>query len=93
MTGRTVSLVVGVTLTTVTTSALSAPKPGSSSGLLLVLPRARIPIFFEQIEEYSRKDGDDNSAVDLYINTGKTYRDSMGRVRRSRRLGTHPVTF
>jgi hypothetical protein len=39
-----------------------------------------MPISFEHIEEHSRKHGDSSSAVD-YTNTGKTYRDSAGRVR------------
>jgi hypothetical protein len=45
-----------------------------------VLPRPEIPISFEHIEKHLRKNDDSSSAVD-YTNTGKTYRDSAGRVR------------
>jgi len=62
------------------TSAQSNPVPGRSGSQLLVLPRPGIPISFEQIEKHSSKKGDGSPAAD-YTNTGKTYRDSAGRLR------------
>lgn len=74
---RAVSFLLGVSLATVMTSTQSTPPPARTGSQLLVLPRPGIPISFEHIEKHSPKSGSDLD----YANTGKTYRDSSGRLR------------
>jgi hypothetical protein len=58
----------------------SGPAPSPSSALLLVLPRPGIPLSFEQTELHFRKLADGTTAPGPRT-TGRTFRDSAGRVR------------
>jgi hypothetical protein len=78
--GRIVLRLLGVILAAGLTLGQSGQTPAISSAQLLVLPRPGIPISFEQVEEHSRKLGDGTSTVEFTV-TGKTYRDSAGRLR------------
>jgi hypothetical protein len=62
------------------TTGQNLDSPTTSSARLLALPQPAVPISFEQIEEHSTRFADGTSRIDFTV-TGKSYRDSAGRLR------------
>jgi len=71
---------LGAFLAPMAVSAQRASASTNQSARMLVFPRPRIPLSFEQVEERSRILADGSSAVETVI-SGRTFRDSAGRVR------------
>jgi hypothetical protein len=88
MTGKIVLLTIGVFVAIGITAGQSGQGPQGSRARVLVLPRPGIPLSFEQTEERLLKLP--NGTFAKSVVTGKTYRDSAGRLRVESKMTEEP---